>query len=225
MSSRTIQITEPLSDYLARVGLRETKLLKALREETAAKFTGWRMQISPLQGQFMHMLALSLAPKRVVEVGTFTGYSALAVASALPEDATLVACDVSEEWTSLAKQYWEKAGVADRIDLRIGPAADTLDALVAEGWSNSVELAFIDADKENYDIYYEKLLRLLRPGGVILIDNVLWGGSIVDPSNVKPSTMALRALNEKIHADDRVDMVLIPIGDGVTMARKKTKNS
>ena len=221
MSSRTIQITEPLSNYLSLYGYRETPLQAELRTETARHIEDWRMQISPLQGQFMHVLTLILAPRLAIEVGTFTGYSALSMATALAPDARLIACDVSAEWTALGQKYWEKAGVSDRIDLRIAPAIETLDALIAEGRGGSADLAFIDADKENYDAYYERLLTLLRPGGLILIDNVLWGGSIADPSNSKPSTEALRALNKKIHADDRVDMVLVPLGDGVSMVRKK----
>jgi predicted O-methyltransferase YrrM len=179
------------------------------------------MQIAPEQGQFLAMLAKLINAKRALEIGTFYGYSALWVALALPKDGRLVACDINDEWTAIARRYWERAGVADKIELRLGLATDTLRALEREAMAGSFDLAFIDADKSGYDEYYEQSLHLLRPGGVIVFDNVLWSGRVADPRVRDADTRALRALNTKIAADDRVDKVMVTIGDGMTVARKK----
>ena len=192
--------------------------MRALRDETAALPAGG-MQIGPDQGQLLGFLVKLLGVRRALEIGTFTGYSALSVAQALPEDGKLVCCDVSDEWTSIGRRYWREAGVAERIELRIAPALDTLAALESQG--ERFDLAFIDADKENYDRYYEACLRLVRPGGLIAIDNVLWSGAVADPANSSASTLALKALNDKISADSRVDFCLLPIGDGVTLVRPR----
>lgn len=181
------------------------------------------MQISPEQGQFMAFLARLTGARRVVEVGTFTGYSALTVALALPADGRLVACDVSAEWTAIGRRYWEEAGVADKIDMRLAPALETLDALLTDGHADTFDMAFIDADKENYGAYYERCLRLIRPGGLIMVDNVLWGGSVADPDRDDGDTNAIRALNRALRDDDRVDFSLVPIGDGLSLARKREK--
>ena len=192
--------------------------MRALRDETAALPAGG-MQIGPDQGQLLGFLVKLLGARRALEIGTFTGYSALSVAQALPADGKLVCCDVSDEWTSIGRRYWREAGVAERIELRIAPALDTLAALESQG--ERFDLAFIDADKENYDRYYEACLRLVRPGGLIAIDNVLWSGAVADPANSSASTLALKALNDKISADSRVDFCLLPIGDGVTLVRPR----
>jgi caffeoyl-CoA O-methyltransferase len=179
------------------------------------------MQIAPEQGQFMALLVELLGVRKALEIGTFTGYSALVVALAMPVDGRLIACDVSEEWTAIGRRYWEEAGVADKIDLRLGPALATLDELLAAGAEESFDFAFIDADKTGYDDYYERSLRLLRPGGLIAIDNVLWNGNLYDLSIDDPDTVAIRALNEKLHTDERVSLSLVPIGEGLTLARKR----
>lgn len=220
MSNRTLNLTEAVYDYLLDVSLRETDTMRELREETAPRSDA-NMQISPEQGQFMALLIKLLGAKRTLEIGVFTGYSALAVAKALPADGQIIACDVSEEFTAIARRYWAAAGVADKIDLRLAPALDTLQSLIAEGQENSFDFAFIDADKTNYDGYYEHALRLLRPGGVIAIDNVLWDGKLIDASINDDDTEAIRRLNQKLHKDDRVDLSLVPIGDGLTLARKR----
>src|SRR5262245_18559416 len=194
MSSRTINLTKRLYDYLTKVSLREPALLRELREETAAMPMAM-MQISPEQGQFMTLLVELIGARRAVEVGTFTGYSALCVALAMGPEARLVACDVSEPYTAVARRYWAKAGVAERIDLRRGPAVATLDRLLDGGATGSIDFDFIDANKEDYDAYYERALRLLRPGGLIAIDNVLWGGAVADPKQNDADTRAIRALN------------------------------
>jgi len=209
---------ESVSDYIIRLGTEETAPMQALREETAALPAGG-MQIGPDQGQLLGFLIKLLGVRQALEIGTFTGYSALSVAQALPADGQLVCCDVSAEWTSIGRRYWQEAGIADRIDLRIAPALDTLAALEAEG--RQFDFAFIDADKENYDGYYEACLRLVRPGGLIAIDNVLWSGAIADPDNKTASTLALKALNAKVRVDTRVDFCLLPIGDGVTLVRRR----
>ena len=220
MSNRTIQLSDELYAYAQRVGVREPELLRQLREETA-KLPQSRMQISPEQGALMAMLVGLMGARRCLEVGTFTGYSAVSVALALPADGRLVCCDLSREWTDVARRYWDSAGVADRVDLRIGPAIDTLDALLADGGADSFDFAFIDADKPSYDAYYERALRLVRRGGVIAIDNVLWSGAVIDPADETADTQAIRALNDKISSDERVDVVLVPIGDGLTLARRR----
>lgn len=220
MSNRTIAMTDPLYDYLLANALRESALQRELREETA-RLPRAGMQIAPEQGQLMALLVELIGARRALEIGSFTGYSALCVALALPPDGRLVACDVSEEYTAIARRYWARAGVADRIDLRLAPALETLDALIAEGASGSFDFAFIDADKTNYDAYYERVLRLLRPGGLVAIDNVLWGGSVADPSAQDADTEALRALNAKLRDDARVTISLVPIGDGLMLARRR----
>lgn len=221
MANNTIHLNDSAYDYLLRVGTRESDLERELRT-TTHNATEWHiMQISPEQGAFMGMLVRIHGAKRALEVGTFTGYSALAVAQALPEDGELIACDVSEEWTAIGKPFWEKAGVAHKIDLRIRPAVETLDALLAEGQGNTFDFAFIDADKRNYDAYYERCLALLRPGGLLTIDNVLWGGKVADESVQDEDTRAIRALNLKIIDDTRVDTCMTPIGDGVTLVVKR----
>jgi predicted O-methyltransferase YrrM len=220
MSNRSILLTDSLYDYLLSVSLRESDLQRRLREETAADPMS-RMQISPEQGQFMGLLAKLMAARRCVEVGVFTGYSSLAVAQALPADGTIVACDVSEQWTAVARRYWAEAGVSHKIELRLAPALETLDSLLAAGGGGSFDLAFIDADKTNYLGYYERVLELLRPGGLAVVDNTLWSGRVADPEVADPDTIALRHFNERLHRDDRVDLSLLPVGDGLTLARRK----
>lgn len=215
---KTIAMTPALYDYLLDKGVREHEVLRALRERTS-ELAERNMQIAADQGAFMQMLVKITGARHIIEVGTFTGYSALAMAMALPEDGELVACDVSEEWTSIGKGFWEEAGVADRIRLEIAPALETLDALLEEGKTNHFDMAFVDADKENYMGYYERLLELVRPGGIILLDNVLWGGSIIDASNQDSSTIALRELNDALSQDTRVELVMLPVSDGLTLAR------
>lgn len=220
MSSRNNNIPTELYDYILDNTLRDRPELKALRDETAhMPMAG--MQISPDQGQFMALLVKATGARRAIEVGTFTGYSALVVAGALPADGKLVACDVSDEYTSVGRPHWEQAGLADKIDLRLGPAVETLDAMIAAGESGTYDMAFIDADKENYGHYYERCLTLLRAGGLILVDNVLWSGRVADPAETDDSTTAIRALTKKMHADDRIDFSLIPVGDGLSLAVKR----
>ncbi|WP_119458471.1 class I SAM-dependent methyltransferase [Rhodospirillaceae bacterium SYSU D60014] len=220
MSNHTISMTDLLYEYLLDNSLREPDLLRALREETAGMPYGG-MQIAPDQGQFMGFLVELTGARRALEVGTFTGYSALCVTLAMPPEGRLVACDVSETYTAVARRYWEKAGVADRIDLRLAPALDTLDSLIREGDSGSFDFAFIDADKKNYDGYYERALKLVRPGGLIAVDNVLWHGAVADRAADDEDTEAIRALNAKLKDDSRVTLSLVPIGDGLTLARRR----
>jgi caffeoyl-CoA O-methyltransferase len=220
MSKRSISLTDSLYDYLLSVSLREPDLLLKLREETAADPAA-NMQISPEQGQFMGLLARLMGARRCLEIGVFTGYSSLAIALALPDDGRIVACDVSEKWTSVARRYWAAAGVAHKIDLRLATAMDTLDHLIVAGAAGTFDFAFIDADKENYVGYYERALQLLRSGGLVLADNTLWSGRVADPENAEADTVALRHFNELLHADSRVDLSLVPIGDGLSLARKR----
>ena len=219
MSNRTIQVTDALYDYMHEVALREPEILARLRTETA-ELPNHNMQIAPEQGQFMALLVTVASVRRAFEVGTFTGYSSLAVARALPDDGELVACDISEEYTAVARRYWREAGVDGKIDLRIGPGVDTLDQLIADGQSGSFDFAFIDADKTNYGNYFERALSLIRTGGLIAIDNVLWGGDVIDPRDTSDDTEAIREFNRKLGRDSRVDISMVPIGDGVTLARK-----
>jgi predicted O-methyltransferase YrrM len=219
MSNRSISLTDSLYAYLLSVSLRESDLQRRLREETARDPMA-RMQISPEQGQFMALLARLMGARRCIEVGVFTGYSSLAVALALPEDGSIVACDVSEAWTSVARRYWAEAGVAHKIELRLAPALETLDALHASGAAGTFDLAFIDADKVNYLDYYERVLVLLRPGGLAVADNTLWSGRVADPEVADADTVALRHFNECLYRDARVDLVMLPVGDGLTLARK-----
>lgn len=220
MSNRTISMTDGLYGYLLDTSLREVPLLKRLRDETAAHPQA-RMQISPEQGQFMQLLAKLMGARRCIEVGVFTGYSSLAVALALPADGRILACDVSEEFTSVARRYWKEAGVAGKIELKLAPALQTLDERLAAGEAGSYDLAFIDADKANYADYYERVLKLLRPGGLVLVDNVLWSGRVLDAADRSEDTMAIRAFNELLHQDERIDLSLLPVGDGLTLARKR----
>ncbi len=217
--SRTMPVTAELLGYISRVGVREHPALARCRKETAA-LSNAQMQIGPDQGAFMALLARLLGARRYLEIGTFTGYSALAVALALPADGKAVCCDISEDYTAKARLYWRDAGVESKVDLRIGPALRTLDAMIA-AHEPAFDFAFIDADKAGYDAYYERVLKLLRPGGLVALDNMLWSGAVADPKDTTPDTAALRALNEKIHRDERVDMALIPVGDGVMLARKR----
>ena len=212
-------LPEDVERYVAVEMTRESPLQQRLREETHALPMGM-MQIGADQGALLRLLVRTVAARRAVEIGTFTGYSALAVASALPADGKLVCCDISDEWTRIGKRYWEEAGVAARIDLRLGPALATLDALLREYGAGSFDFAFIDADKSNYDGYYEACLRLLRAGGLILLDNMLWSGKVAQPDVHDADTDALRALNVKIRDDERVDACLLSVGDGVMVARK-----
>jgi caffeoyl-CoA O-methyltransferase len=220
MSRQTLTLSDALYDYLLSVSLREPPLLSRLREETAA-LPHAVMQISPEQGQFMALLAELVGARRVLEVGTFTGYSALVVALALPADGRIITCDVDEEMTAIARRYWAEGGVAEKIDLRLGPAVDTLDALLSDGGADTFDFAFVDADKENYDAYYERALALLRQGGLMVIDNVLWSGAVADPNQKDADTNAIRALNAKLHGDQRVSLSLLPVSDGITLARKR----
>jgi len=219
MSRESINLSGPLQAYVRRFGMREDADLAALREETANH--PWAgMQISPEQGQLMALLVRLLGARKTLEVGVFTGYSAMVVAKALGPKGKMVALDVSEEFTAIARRHWAKAGVADRIDLRLQPATDSLKALVAAGESNTFDFAFIDADKSNYDAYYEYAIKLVRRGGVIAIDNVLWQGKVIDSTDQTVDTVAIRAINHKIHDDSRVEASLVPIGDGLTLALK-----
>ena len=221
MAHKTTVMTDSLYEYMLAVSVREPEVLHDLRAETS-KLAEAGMQIAPDQGQFMSMLVKLLGAKRTLEVGTFTGYSALVVAMALPAEGKVIACDVSEEWTSIGRRYWQQAGVANKIDLRIAPGAETLAALVADKSNlNSFDFAFIDADKTSYPTYYDYIIQLVRPGGVIAIDNVLWGGAVADESNQEPDTVAIREISARIYDDKRVDVTLVPIGDGLMLARKR----
>jgi caffeoyl-CoA O-methyltransferase len=220
MSNRSIGLDGPLYDYLLAASLREAPVLARLRAETA-EHPRVNMQIAPEQGQFMALLARLTGAVRCIEVGVFTGYSSLAVALALPPGGRIVACDISPEYTAVAQRYWAEAGVADRIDLRLGPALETLDALLADGAEATCDFAFIDADKGGYLDYYERLLRLLRPGGLVAVDNTLWDGRVADEHDDEPDTRAIRAFNDRLRDDERIDLSLVPIGDGLTLARKR----
>ena len=218
--ARNVQLTDTLYRYLVDHSVREPDVLRELREETAAlPMAG--MQIGADQGQFMALLTKLTGARRCLEIGVFTGYSSISVALALPRDGKILACDVSEEWTAIARRYWKKAGVDSKIELRLGPAVETLDGLLAKGEAGKFDFAFIDADKGNYLAYYERVLKLLRPGGLIALDNTLWSGDVANPENQKPDTVALRALNDALHRDERIDLALLPIGDGVSLARKR----
>jgi predicted O-methyltransferase YrrM len=220
MSNKTIGISEELEQYVVEVGTREPEVLTRLRAETA-QLREHDMQIAPEEGAFLALLAELIGARRCIEIGTFTGYSSLAVALALPEDGSVLCCDVSEDWTSVARRYWVEAGVADKIDLRLAPAADTLDQLLADGQEATYDLAFVDADKTGYDGYYERLLRLVRPGGLIAFDNTLWGGDVLDIDSTDKDTRAIQALNAKLAHDERISLALLPIADGVTLARRR----
>ncbi|MBL1433810.1 MAG: SAM-dependent methyltransferase [Gammaproteobacteria bacterium] len=219
MSKQTLNLSDELYHYMLSVSLRESDELKALRIETAQDPMAM-MQISPEQGQFMALLVKLMSAKNIIEIGTFTGYSSLAMAQSSGDDAHIIACDVNEEWTSVARRYWQQAGVADKIDLRLAPAVDTLDSLLENGREGSFDFAFIDADKTNYQAYYEKCLALIRVGGLIAVDNVLWDGSVVEPEKMDADTVAIRQFNESLRHDNRVDISLVPIADGLTLAMK-----
>lgn len=217
--SRTMAISEDLLAYIERLAAREHPALEHCRRDTAA-LPNAEMQIGRDQGAFMALIARLMGARSYLEIGTFTGYSALAVALALPRTGKVVCCDVSQKYTDMARGYWQEAGVDSMIDLRLGPALDTLDSMIARG-EGGFDFAFIDADKPNYDNYYERVLKLLRPGGLVALDNMLWSGAVADPKATDPFTVAIRTLNEKVHQDERVDMTLAAIGDGVLMARKR----
>lgn len=220
MSPRAPALTDELHDYLLQVGLREHPVLRALREATDA-LPEASMRSATEQVLLLAFLIELLGAKRVLEVGCFTGYGTLAMALALPPDGRVVTLDANAHWPAIGQRYWAEAGVADRIKLRLGLALDSLDSLLAEGQEGAFDLAYVDADKKLYDAYYERALRLVRPGGVVALDNVLWGGAVADPADQDRQTQALRALNAKIHADPRVSAVLLPLGDGLTLARKR----
>ena len=219
MSNRTLPLDDRLYDYLLRKSLRESPSLAALRAETASH-PRVNMQIAPEQGQFMQMLVRLIGARRTIEVGVFTGYSSLAVALALPDDGRVLACDISEEFTAIARRHWQLAGVAHKIELVLAPALATLDARVAGGESGHYDFAFIDADKVSYLAYYDRLLQLIRPGGLIAVDNTLWSGAVADPAVRDTDTLALRAFNDRLLADARIELSLVPIGDGLTLARR-----
>jgi len=219
VGKRTLNLDETLYQYMLSASIRDTPVLQALREETDQ--LEWSlMQISADQAQFMHLLIKMIGAKKTIEIGTFTGYSTLMVAQALPDDGRVIACDVSEEWTAIAKRYWAQAGVTDKIDLRLAPAVETLQALLDQGQAGSFDFAFIDADKQSQPQYYELCLQLMRTGGVIAIDNVLWDGAVADQTDQGSDTVAIRELNAFVHHDERVDISMVPIGDGLTLARK-----
>lgn len=220
MTARTLQLDDRLQRYIVAHGARETAVQSELRRVTQ-RLPQAGMQIGAEQGALMQLLVRVIGARRCLEIGTFTGYSALAVALALPRDGRIVCCDVSEEWTTIARRYWTKAGVARKIDLRIAPALQTLDALIRQGMGGRFDFAFIDADKANYPNYYERCLKLLRRGGLISVDNTLWGGSVVDARNQSVDTRAIRVFNRKLVRDRRVDMVLVPVGDGLSLAAKR----
>lgn len=220
MTNRTLSLTDDIYQYLVDRSVREPEVLTRLRKITAV-MPDAQMQIGPEQGQFMALLARLIGAKNCIEVGVFTGYSSLAVALALPDDGRIVACDVNEKWTDIARQFWREAGVESKIDLRLQPAAQTLQELLAAGGESQYDFAFIDADKTGYDSYYELLLTLIRPGGLILIDNTLWSGKVADDKDTDPDTLALKVFNAKLHKDERIDLSLLPLGDGLTLARKR----
>jgi predicted O-methyltransferase YrrM len=213
-------LPDDVERYVGEVITKETPLQKRLRAETA-KLPMSMMQIGPDQGALLALLVRLIGAKHTLEIGTFTGYSAPTVAQALPEGGKVIACDISEEWTAVARRYWREAGLDDRIELRLGPAAETLKALLQAGGAGSFDFAFIDADKSGYDTYYELCLQLIRPNGLIAIDNVLWSGAVLDPKKSDADTVALRALNLKIRDDARVDSALLTVGDGLMLARKR----
>lgn len=219
MADRTQRLDNQLYDYLNSISRQEPEILSQLRQETAQNPLA-RMQIAPEQGHLMTLLVQLMGAKKVLELGVFTGYSSLAVALALPPQGKLVACDISQEYTAIARRYWQQAGVADKIELYLAPALKTLERLLAEGEAGTFDFAFIDADKRNYSAYYEQTLQLLRPGGLIAVDNVLWSGRVADPQVQDNRTKAMRKFNQKLHQDQRVFLSLLPIADGLTLVRK-----
>lgn len=221
MSNQFLALTEILYAYILNHSLREPEVLRRLREETEASNPLAIMAISPVQGQFMMLLLRLIGAVKTLEVGVFTGYSSLCTALTIPAHGRVYACDVSEEWTSVAQRYWAEAGVADKVTLKLAPAIETLDALLADGHAGTFDFAFIDADKANYDAYYERALKLVRNGGLLVFDNMLWYGKVADDSEQDDDTVALRALNAKLHTDDRVFTSLIGVGDGMHLAIKQ----
>ena len=219
MANKTLALTDALHTYLVEHSVREPDILRRLRAETARDSLSM-MQISPEQGQFMQLLVRLMNARTCLEIGVFTGYSSLAVASALPPDGRLIACDVSEQWTAIARRYWREAGVEHKIDLRIAPALSTLEQLLAEGKAGSIDFAFIDADKVNYLGYYERALALVRTGGLIAVDNTLWGGQVIDKQAQGEDTRAIRRFNDQLMADQRIHLSMLPIGDGLSLALK-----
>ncbi|BBD58928.1 O-methyltransferase family protein [Nostoc sp. HK-01] len=219
MTTQTLGLEPNLYEYLLSVSVREPEILTQLRQETAQHPMG-RMQIAPEQGQLMSLLVKLIGAQKTLEIGVFTGYSTLVVALALPKTGKVVACDISEEFTAIARRYWQQAGVAEKIDLHIAPALETLDSLLASDEAETFDFAFIDADKSNYDNYYERSLQLVRPGGLIVIDNVLWSGRVADSQVQDNRTKKIRAFNQKLHQDSRITLSLIPIADGLTLALK-----
>jgi caffeoyl-CoA O-methyltransferase len=217
---RPTPLTDSLYEYSLTVGLREPDVFRELREETS-RLTNGEMQIAPEQGPLLALLVQLLGAKNCVEIGTFTGYSSLWVASALPADGKLICCDVSAEYTAVARKYWTKTGLEAKIELRLGPAVESLDSLLAGGAAGHMDYAFIDADKVNYDAYYERSLKLVRPGGLVAIDNTLWDGKVADAKVNDADTLAIRALNQRIHTDDRVSLCFLPFADGLTLALKR----
>jgi predicted O-methyltransferase YrrM len=220
MSNRTLNLDDRLHRYLLAHSVRETPVMRELRELTARQEMA-RMQISPEQGGFMTLLVELIGATRAIEIGTFTGYSALCIAQAMPPEGRLICCDVSEEWTTIAQDFWERAGIRERIDLRIAPAKNTLAGLIDAGTKGSFDLVFIDADKTGYLSYYESCLELVRPGGLLMFDNTLWSGAVADPDSGDEDTVALRQLNDLLIRDERVSISLVPIGDGLTLVRRR----
>ncbi|WP_211828069.1 class I SAM-dependent methyltransferase [Kistimonas asteriae] len=219
MTTRTLTLTDALYGYLHSVGWRESDNLVTLREMTAQRSDA-NMQIAPEQGQFMALLVQLLGARRIIEIGVFTGYSTLSMAEVLPEDGYILACDVNPESTGIARRYWQAAGVDGKINLQLAPALETLNNVLTDGEAGTFDMVFIDADKSSYDDYYECCLKLLRPGGLVILDNMLWSGRVADEGG-DADTDALKVMNRKIHQDERVDMVLLPLADGVTLARKR----
>ena len=220
MANLTLGLPDALHAYLLDVGVRESDLLGQLREETAA-MPEHDMQIAPEQGAFMALLVELIGARRCLEVGTFTGYSSLCVALAMPVDGHLVCCDISREWTDVARRYWAQAGVADKIELRLGLALETLDGMITEGLAGSFDFAFLDADKDNYPAYADRMIALLRPGGLLAIDNVFWGGEVAEPEVDNAAVRGIRSLNRMLASDERVSLAMVPIADGLTLARKR----
>ncbi|SNR86995.1 O-methyltransferase [Pseudomonas segetis] len=220
MTNRTLNLDEPLYQYLLDVSLRESELLRQLRDETAG-LANARWQIAPEQGQFMALLVQLLAPRRIIEVGTFTGYSAICMAQAMPMGGQLICCDLPADYNAIAERYWQQAGVSECIEQRLAPALQTLADLEAEGLAEAVDMIFIDADKANYPAYFEQGLRLLKPGGLLLFDNTLWSGRVLEVEPQSADTRAIQALNQQLKSDRRIDLSMLPLGDGLTLCRKR----
>jgi caffeoyl-CoA O-methyltransferase len=220
VSRRTTPLTDILYAYLLEASVRESDILRRLRDETG-RLEKAHMQITPEQGQLLGLLVELIGARRILEVGTFTGYSALVMSLSMPSDGSLLACDIDEEWTAVARRYWDEAGVGSRIELRLAPAASTLASLVADGASGTFDMVFLDADKRGLDGYYERALQLVRPGGLIAVDNTLWHGKVADPAEMDDATEAIRHFNRKVREDERVTQALVPIGDGLTLIRKR----